>query len=107
MLHNMIHLKIHENVVVFLPSTLTLETVLVNKSAQTNSKYHQSAQGPGIHLRVCDIFYVFLNQNICCGYSKEPTTMTMLKLMGKKISTIIRLKCVYLDLCISCPQMRL
>ena len=43
-------------------------------------------------------FFLFLNQNICCGYSKEPSQWDgsfehpkyMLKLMGKKIITIVR-----------------
>ena len=42
--------------------------------------------------------FLFLNQNICCGYSKEPSQgdgsfefpKHMLKLMGKKIFTILR-----------------
>ena len=39
-------------------------------------------------------FFLFHNQNICCGYSKD-----MLKMMGKKILTILRSKIVvYLDL---------
>ena len=38
------------------------------------------------------IFFLFLNQNICCGYSKEPSfehPKHMFKLMDKKIFTII------------------
>ena len=43
------------------------------------------------------IFFFFLNQNICCGYSKEPSQWDgsfehpkyMLKLMGKKIFTFL------------------
>ena len=31
---------------------------------------------------------IFLNQNICCGYSKEPCHL--LKIIGKKIFTILR-----------------
>ena len=42
--------------------------------------------------------FLFLNQNICCGYSKEPSQCVgsfehpknMLKLLGKKIFTILR-----------------
>ena len=54
--------------------------------------------GPGLKLRVCieKIIFLSLNQNICCGYSKEPSQCDvsferpfhMLKLMGKKIFTI-------------------
>ena len=43
------------------------------------------------------IFFLFLNQNICCGYSKEPfrwdssyeLPIHMFKLMGKKIITVL------------------
>ena len=30
---------------------------------------------PGLLLRVCNenLIFLFLNQNICCGYSKEPS----------------------------------
>ena len=49
------------------------------------------------------IIFLFLNQNICCGYSKEPSQRDgsfehpkqMLKLMGKKIFTIIRSKFLF------------
>ena len=48
--------------------------------------------------RVTKLFFLFLNQNICCGYSKKRLSETvllsteniMLKLMGKKIFTILR-----------------
>ena len=44
------------------------------------------------------MIFLFLNQNICCGYSKEPSQWDgsfehpkyMLKKMGKKIFTILR-----------------
>ena len=46
------------------------------------------------------IIFLFLNQNICCGYSQEPSQgdgssehpKYMPKLMGKKIFTILRSK---------------
>ena len=51
-------------------------------------------------IRVCDrkIISLFLSQNICWGYSKEPSHLDgsfelpkrMLKLMGMKIFTILR-----------------
>ena len=54
----------------------------------------------GLQLRVRTkiFFFLLLNQNICCGYSKEPSHQDgsfehpqhMLKLMGKKIFTILR-----------------
>ena len=55
---------------------------------------------PGLKLRVRTkkLIFLFLNQNTCCGYSKEPSQWDgsfehpkhMLKLMGKKIFTILR-----------------
>ena len=44
-----------------------------------------------------NLIFLFLNQNICCGYSKEPSQRDgsfehpklMLKLMGKKIFTFL------------------
>ena len=49
-------------------------------------------------------FFYFYHQNICCGYSKEPSQWDgsfehlkhMLKLMGKKIFTILRSKFVFI-----------
>ena len=43
------------------------------------------------------LFFLFLNQNICCGYSKEPSQLDgsfehpkyMLRLVAKKIFTIL------------------
>ena len=57
-----------------------------------------SIQGsPGLKIRVCTkkLIFLFLIQNICCGYSKEPSQWDgsfehpkhMIKLMGKKIFT--------------------
>ena len=50
------------------------------------------------------IIFLFLNQNICCGYSKEPSQLDrsfkhpkhMLKLMGKKICTILRTNILFI-----------
>ena len=62
----------------------------------------------GLKLRVRNenLIFLFLSQNICCGYSKEPSQLDgsfenpkhMLKLMGKKIFTILRR-----DFCLSKP----
>ena len=56
----------------------------------------------GHYLRVPTkkLIFLFLNQNICCGYSKEPYqrdgcfehTKHMLELMDKKIFTLLRSK---------------
>ena len=55
--------------------------------------------GPGLQLRVPNrkIIFLFLNQNVGCGYSKEPSLWDgsfehpkhMLKILGKKIFTIL------------------
>ena len=60
-------------------------------------KYWTNNSGPQI--RVCNwkLFFLFLNQNICCGYSKEPSQWVgsfehpkhMFKLMNKKIIAIL------------------
>ena len=56
----------------------------------------------GLQIRVCNrkLFFLFLNQNICCGCSKEPSRRDnsfehpkhMYKLMDKKIITLLPLK---------------
>ena len=44
---------------------------------------------PGLQIRVRNgKLFLFLIQNICCGYSKEPKHI--FKLMGKKTITILR-----------------
>ena len=53
----------------------------------------------GLQIRVCTgkLFFLLLNQNICCGYSKEPSQWAgsfghpkhMFNLMGKEINTIL------------------
>ena len=40
------------------------------------------------------IVFLFLNQNICCGYSKEPSQM--LKMVGKKIFTFLHSKYLFI-----------
>ena len=57
-----------------------------------------------IRVRTKQIFFLFLNQNICCGYSKEPSQWDgsfehpkhMLKLMDKKIFTILHSKNMFI-----------
>ena len=54
--------------------------------------------GLQIRVRTRKLFFLFLNQNICCGYSKESSQWDgpfehpkhTFKLMGKKIITILR-----------------
>ena len=56
----------------------------------------------GLYLKVGNFF--FLNQNICCGYSKEPSQWDgsfqhpkhMFKPKGKKILTIVRSKILFI-----------
>ena len=55
-----------------------------------------------------NLIFLFLNKNICCGYSKEPSQWDgsfehpkhMLKLMGKKIYTILRWNFLFI---LTCP----
>ena len=55
-------------------------------------------------MRTKKIIFVFLNLNICCGCSKEPSQWDgsfehpkhMFKLMGKKIFTILGSKIVFI-----------
>ena len=37
--------------------------------------YYNTHQVTGLQIRVCTrkLFFLFLNRNICCGYSKEPS----------------------------------
>ena len=50
-----------------------------------------------LRVRTRKIVYLLFSQNICCGYSKEPSQCDgsfehpkhMLKIMGKKIFTIL------------------
>ena len=54
--------------------------------------------GLQIRVRIRKLFFLFLDQNKCFGYSKEPSHRDgsfehpkhMFKLMGKKIITILR-----------------
>ena len=52
--------------------------------------------GLQIRVRTRNFFFLFLNQKLCCGYSKEPPrwdgSFEHQKLMGKKIITILRYK---------------
>ena len=73
--------------------------ILINLFSLNLSK-HIILKLTGLLLRVRKrkIIFLFLNQNICCGYSKEPSQrdgsfehpIYMLKIVGKKIFTILR-----------------
>ena len=55
-------------------------------------------------VRTKQIIFLFLNQNICCGCSKEPSQgdgsferpKYMFKLMGKKVFTLLRSKILFI-----------
>ena len=57
-----------------------------------------------IRVRTNELTFLFLIQNICCGYSKEPSQWDgsfehpkhILKLMDKKIFTILRSKILFI-----------
>ena len=57
--------------------------------------YHHA--GPQIRVRNWKLFVSFLNQNICCGYSEEPSHREhpkhMFELVDKKIIAILRKLC--------------
>ena len=60
---------------------------------------HQASR-PQIRVSNWKLLFLFLNQNICCGYSKEPSQWDgsfehpkhTFKLMDKKIIAILRRK---------------
>ena len=66
--------------------------------AQMVSKDTLLYTGFQINVSNWKLIFLFLNQNICCGHSKEPSQWDgsfehpkyMLKLMGKKIIEILR-----------------
>ena len=49
--------------------------VISNLNNTSRQKVNLSRPIAGLYLRVCNrkIIFLFLNQNICCGYSKEPS----------------------------------
>ena len=59
--------------------------------------------GLKLRVRTKKIIFLFLNQKICCGYSNKTSQREgslehqkhMLKLMGKKIFTILRSKILF------------
>ena len=56
------------------------------------------------NMRTKKLVFLFLNQNICCGYTKEPSQWDgsfehpkhKFKLMGKKIFSILRSKKLFI-----------
>ena len=67
-----------------------------NKNEEFNGVRTRKA-GLQIRVHTGKLFFLFLNQNLCCGYSKEPSQWDgsfeqpkhMFKLMGKEINTIL------------------
>ena len=78
-------------------SLSVIQCVMINEAYMYNL-FIQQDTGPQI--RVCDwkLFFLFLNQNICCWYSKEPSRWEgslehpkhMFNLMDKIIIAILR-----------------
>ena len=60
--------------------------------------HYLQASGLQINVRNWKLFFLFLNQNICCGYSNEPSQWDgsfehpkqMFRLLGKKIIAFLR-----------------
>ena len=60
-------------------------------------QFSEAITGPQIRVKNWKLFFIFLNQNICCGYSKELSLWEcsfecpalMFKLLGKEIFTIL------------------
>ena len=81
-------------------------TVCTQQYVIAQPTYYGSFEWPGPQIRERNrkLFFLFLNQNICCGYSKELSRWDcsfehpkhMFKLMGKKIFTILRWKIVFI-----------
>ena len=69
--------------------------------------YSQALLKLKLRVRINRLIFLLFNQNICCGYSKEPSQWDgsfehpkhMLKCMGKKIFTILHSKFCHLNLC--------
>ena len=72
-------------------------TAYNNKDLISVTKPRPDCPDPQIRVRKRKLFFLFFNQNTCCGYSKEPSRWDgsfehpkqMLKLIGKKIITIL------------------
>ena len=84
------HILLHLNYV-FLYLTL-------GPQKKKNTQKNHPHPGPQIRVHNGKLFFLFLNQNICCVYSKEPSHREgssehpkhMFKLMDKKIIAILR-----------------
>ena len=69
----------------------------------TKFKYLGSCQAFSLRVHTKKLILLFLNQNKCCGYSKEPSQWDgsfeqpkhVLKIMGMKIFTILRWKFLF------------
>ena len=82
---------------------LTTQNICENWWVGKNSQFYQDL---GVYNR--KILFLFLNQNICCGFSKEPSQWDgsfehpkhMLTIMGKKIFTILRWNFLFIQFCV-------
>ena len=84
---------------------LAWNNTVITRHSSVNTLIYTHQHLAGLELRVCNekIIFLFLDQNICCGYSKEPSQWDgsfelpkhMLKIMGKKIFTILSWKFLF------------
>ena len=82
---------------VFFYHSPDLGPYIVCAGREGSGETRQAHPGPQIRVRNRKLFSLFLNQNICCGYSKEPShgdssfehPKHMFKLKGKEIITIL------------------
>ena len=80
------------------PWFLQTYSLLSTWSEIENRRIKSIIPGPQIRVRNWKLFFLFLNQNICCGYSKEPSPWDgsfgppkhMFKPMAKKKIAILR-----------------
>ena len=74
-----------------------MNCVLIRACTDPEGGWGQGVPGLQIRVRNWKLFFLFLNQNICCGYSKEPSRWDdsfehpkhMFNLIDKKIIAIL------------------
>ena len=92
-------LELNENIILKKNQQTTKLDTDLSPECKVLRNYHVYVQA--CRKRVCsEKMFLFLNQNICCGYSKEPSQWDgssehpkhMLKMMDKKIFIILQSK---------------
>ena len=98
------------------PSRDSLGSIKCERQEVLSQLKSQILSDPQIRVRNWKVFFLFLNQNTCCGYSKEPYRCDgsfehpkqMFKLMDKKMIAILRklylLNCPYVITLICCAR---